>query len=110
MIEKIENFDVEAELYKVLDKCQKLGVYNCINSVVTKSAQIYVKRFGDVGYANSIPEDQFVEEMMDCVYHVLETDVDGQKLLEVINTEVEQEVLLSAIYGLLSGMRVDCQH
>lgn len=80
-MEKIhENMGAETALYYILAKAKKNGIYECIGRFATKVITLYTKRFGYKDYAESISEDEFTEQLIDCIEHVGSSDEDGKKI------------------------------
>jgi hypothetical protein len=101
-MEKIhENMDAETALYYILAKAKENGIYECIGRFATKVITLYTKRFGYKDYAESISEDEFTEQLIDCIEHVGSSDEDGKKIFEVFTDEIEQCFIGAVISNLM---------
>lgn len=95
--------DTETSLYQILAKMKKAGIYDCIGRLAEDSINLYMKRFGDINYAKSIPETEFTEQIIDCVNHLVTTNDNAKKVFNNLNDEYEQSVIIAALVGIMIG-------
>lgn len=100
-MKKIE--DAEIMLYNSLAKARDGGVYDLLKNITNRSINLYMERFGDKEYAKSIPEQEFTEQLIDCINHLVATDNDTKKFFEVINEENDQNVIIASISAMMIG-------
>lgn len=93
--------DPEATLYRILDKAKKNDLYENFQTLATNSLNLYMKRFGTKEYALSIPEEEFSEQLIDCVNHLVKTTESGKELFKVFNTAEEQNFIVAMISGIM---------
>ncbi len=106
-MEKIhENMDAETAIYYILAKAKENGIYECIGRFARKVITLYTKRFGFKDYAESISEEEFTEQLVDCIEHVGSSDEDGKKIFEVFTDEIEQCFIGAVISNLMIGEAV----
>ena len=98
-----ENVDVEKSMYLVLDKAGKNGIKENLTSLSTKTIVLYRKRFGCKDYAESIPEEEFTGQLIDCVEHLAKTDDECKQIFDIFNTEFEQSLIIAMISGIMMG-------
>jgi hypothetical protein len=96
-----ENVDIEKSMYLVLDKAGKNGIKENLTSLSTKTIELYIKRFGCKDYAESIPEEEFTEQLIDCVGHLVKRNDECKKVFDIFNTEYEQSLIIAMISGLM---------
>lgn len=95
--------DAETKLYECLAKTKKAGTYELIGPFAEKSIHLYMKRFGDINYATSISEDEFTIQLLDCINHIVSTDINAKKLFESLESEEEQSLIVGTISALMIG-------
>jgi hypothetical protein len=95
--------DVETKLYECLAKTKEAGTYDFISPLAEQSINLYMKRFGDKEYAQSIPEEEFTEQLLDCVEHIVSSDENAKKLFESLESEEDQSLIIAVISGLMIG-------
>ena len=95
--------DAEAKLYKCLAKTKNAGTYDLIAPFATQAIELYAKRFGNAEYAKSIPEEEFTEQLLDCVNHIVAVDEDAKKLFDSLESEEEQSFIIAAVSGVMIG-------
>ena len=101
-MEKIhENMDSETALYYVLAKAKENNIYECIGRFASKVITLYTKRFGFKDYATSIPEEEFTNQLIDCIEHLAYSDEDGKKIFDVFTDQVEQCFIGAVISGIM---------
>lgn len=90
-------------LRNVLIKANNGGFFNLIQEFINKSIYLYMKRFGNVQYANSISEDEFIKQIIDCMAHLIKEDKNCKELFTKITDADEQ----NAIAAVVSTMMLD---
>ena len=101
-----ENMDTETALYYILAKAKDNEIYDSIGRFTTKVMNLYMKRFGLKDYATSIPEEEFSEQLVDCIEHLAITDEDGKKIFNVFTDQVEQCFIGAMISNIMIGEAV----
>lgn len=95
--------DSEKAVYLLLAKAKENNVYENLSNFVTKVINLYIKRFGLKEYAESIPELEFSEQLIDCMNNLAVIDEDGKRLFEVFTDETEQCYIGGMISSLMLG-------
>lgn len=93
--------DAEAELYKCLAKMKNAGTYNLIAPFTSQTIELYMKRFGNKEYAKSISEEEFTEQLLDCINHIVAIDKNAKKLFDSLESEEERVFIIATISGIM---------
>jgi hypothetical protein len=62
-----------------------------------------MKRFGNKQYATSIPEEEFTNQLLDCVNHLIAVDEGTKKLFEAIPDEKDQSLIVASISAIMNS-------
>jgi hypothetical protein len=94
--------DAEMMLYGTLAKIRDKGVFAELANTMTKTITLYTKRFGNKQYAASIPAEEFTNQLLDCVGHLIVADEDAKKLFEAIPDEKDQALIVASISAIMN--------
>ena len=84
-------------IQEILIKLQKAGTFELLKPFASHVIHLYTKRFGNIQYAKSISEEEFIKQLLDCVNHIVAVDVNAQKLFNSFANEDEQSAILALI-------------
>ena len=95
--------DAEMMLYGTLAKIRDKGVFAELGNTTSKTINLYMKRFGNKQYATSIPEEEFTNQLLDCVNHLIAVDEGTKKLFEAIPDEKDQSLIVASISAIMNS-------
>lgn len=93
--------DAEIAVYKIMGKVQKAGLRETLSSFSSKVINLYMKRFGKKDHVDTLSDEEFMKEFLDCFENLANRDEDGKKIFEIFTDELEINYIAAMISNLM---------
>lgn len=92
--------DVEKALYETYDKLKKANVFQYLTEFYERIILLYIKRFGNKQYAETIPTEEFILQLEDCANHVCDNFKNCHDMFYTLD-ELERSLIIAALIHIL---------